>query len=289
MLTQLNMDNKFTLIKVFKSCCSNNELDLSSSKLNKKTILIKNIFKNIGNFAQLTKLDLSCNQLTTLPESIGKLTKLNELVLVENQLTTLPKSIVKLTQLTHLDLNDNNLTTLPENIGNLTQLNYLDLEFSNLTALPESIGNLTQLTHLELSSNKLTTLPESIGNLTQLTHLDLSFNHLTTLPESIINNAQLLHINLYGNFCGFTKEIYYNSIDNYNKTLGPLAKQIYLNNFDESLMNQSIIITNPNNNNYSCEATITGLNPLTFSPLTFKNNIMRLENIKEYNFYMIQI
>jgi Leucine-rich repeat (LRR) protein len=40
-----------------------------------------------------TDLDLSHNQLTTLPESLGQLTQLQSLDISGNQLTALPKSL----------------------------------------------------------------------------------------------------------------------------------------------------------------------------------------------------
>ena len=64
----------------------------------------------------LQTLDLSDNQLTTLPESIGKLTNLQELNLGYNQLTTLPESIGQLTNLQELYLYNTQLTTLPPEI-----------------------------------------------------------------------------------------------------------------------------------------------------------------------------
>ena len=165
------------------------KLDLSFNKFT----LPKSIGKSttlIGSLTQLTTLNLSNNNLTTLPESIGNLTQLTELYLDNNQLTTLPESFGNLTQLTKLDLDNNQLTTLPESIGNITELTSLYLEYNNLTTLPESIGNITQLNQLDLSNNNLTTLPESIKNLTQLQ--DYSKKTLTIIKNEIENKLKLI-------------------------------------------------------------------------------------------------
>src|SRR5437867_2123058 len=69
-------------------------------------------------------------QLTELPESLWKLRQLQKLNLSNNQLMTLPESLAALgalTQLQTLNLSNNQLTALPESLGQLTQLQSLDL------------------------------------------------------------------------------------------------------------------------------------------------------------------
>ena len=146
----------------------------------------------------LTELDLSDNQLTSLPNSIGALTNLNYLILSHNQLTSLPNSIGNLTNLKGLDLSSNKLlTSLPNSIGNLTNLEWLDLGHNRLlTSLPNSIGNLTNLEDLNLSFCKLTSLPNSIGNLAKLEYFNLSFCKLSSLPSNIGNLNNLKDLDL---------------------------------------------------------------------------------------------
>jgi internalin A len=64
-----------------------------------------------------TKLEISMNQLKTLPAEIGKLTNLTTLDLSGNQLKTLPAEIVELKSLTGLYLSDNPLETPPLEIA----------------------------------------------------------------------------------------------------------------------------------------------------------------------------
>ena len=65
---------------------------------------------------QLKELDLSFNQLTTLPEAIGSLQHLTTVNLRNNQLTRLPETIHRLQQLTTLDLEANPIEKPPPEI-----------------------------------------------------------------------------------------------------------------------------------------------------------------------------
>ncbi len=152
----------------------------------------------------LKTLDLSKNQLNTLPESIGNLTNVTTLHLSMNSFSTLPESIRNLRHLTCLMLYDNKLTTLPEWIGDFKHLATLDLAMNLLTTLPELVGNFKHLTWLSLSKNQLSTLPDSIGNLINLTNL--SKNQLSTLPKSIEKLKNLTNLNLSGNQFGTLPE-----------------------------------------------------------------------------------
>ncbi len=146
-----------------------------------------------------TELDLSHNQLTTLPPEIAELTSLTTLNLWDNQLTTLPPEIAELTSLTTLHLSRNQLTTLPPEIAELTSLTTLDLTGNQLTTLPPEIAELTSLTTLNLWGNQLTTLPPEIAELTSLTTLNLWGNQLTTFPPEIAELTSLTELDLRDN------------------------------------------------------------------------------------------
>ena len=192
--TLLIADNQLkSLPQVLSKLKNLRELDLSVNALQS---LSKNI---IGTLIALTTLDLSANQLTTVPEAIGTLSNLMTLDLSNNQLTTVPEAIGSLSALTTLVLRSNQLTMLPKTIGNLTALTWLDLSYNQLTMLPEMIGNLSVLTWLDIHSNRLTTLPEAIDRLTALTSLDLEGNKLTTLPNEIGHLNALTELNLENN------------------------------------------------------------------------------------------
>jgi len=116
-----------------------------------------------------TSLDLSGNELTTLPESLGRLS-----------------------QLTYLDLSGNELTTLPKSLGQLSQLTSLDLSRNELTTLPESLGKLTQLTSLDLLNNPLN--PELDAAYNQSTEAVLEYLRAKAEDQIVLNEAKLIII-----------------------------------------------------------------------------------------------
>ncbi len=150
-------------------------------------------------FTNLQELELNGNQLQNLPEAIGNLTKLQKLWLLHNQLQSLPEVIGMLTNLRYLFLSNNRLQSLPKAIENLTKLRDLDLGKNQLQSFPEVIGTLTQLQELYLYQNQLQSCPEVIGTLTQLQTLSLGENQLQSLPEAIGNLIQLRYLVLNKN------------------------------------------------------------------------------------------
>jgi len=170
---------------------------------------------NLWNLSNLTGLDLSGIQLTTLPPEIGKLSNLTKLNLGYNQLTTLPPEIGKLSNLTGLDLSSNQLTTLLHEIWKLSSLTVLDLCGNLLTALPPEISNLSNLSSLDLSKNPILSLPkklkpyllqlkefkadmpmENYYNPLMITEIDWSDMNLKSVPPEIRNLSNLTSLGL---------------------------------------------------------------------------------------------
>ena len=139
-----------------------------------------------------TNLDLSCLDLSSIPsdvfENLPQLTILN---LSSNELTTLTLP-ASMPQLTLLDLSFNKLTilTFPDSMPQLTLLDLFRNRLTTLT-LPDSMPLLTKL---HIAENQLTTLTLP-ASMPQLTSLDLFFNKLTTLtlPASM---PELIYLNL---------------------------------------------------------------------------------------------
>ena len=70
----------------------------------------------------IVELNLSYQNLTSLPKEIGLCTQLQILNCYDNKLTSLPTELGLCTQLIHLDCYNNDLTSLPVELGLCTQL-----------------------------------------------------------------------------------------------------------------------------------------------------------------------
>lgn len=159
----------------------------------------------IGDFPQLTQLDMDSNHLSgSLPPTIANLTQLKYLNVRKNSFSkSIPNEITNLRQIKSIDLDSNSFTgTIPVEIGKLSFLTDLDLSSNKLTGtIPYSIGNLTSLLYLELNNNMLIgKIPHSIGNLIELVNLFLYSNSLTgTIPIEISNLVKVTELYLYTN------------------------------------------------------------------------------------------
>lgn len=118
----------------------------------KQLDLSRNFFSNVPrpvispNLTKLEKLDLSFNQLATVPDEISNLKNLEELRLDSNMIVSLPEAIGLLSKLKALSLRDNkiSLTSAPN---------------SNMPTgqpLPKSLFTDTRLIDLNLHGNRLT-------------------------------------------------------------------------------------------------------------------------------------
>uniref|UniRef100_H3CMN5 Leucine-rich repeat-containing protein 59 n=1 Tax=Tetraodon nigroviridis TaxID=99883 RepID=H3CMN5_TETNG len=105
-----------------KDKINDKEMDLSLCNLSEVPV------RELAPFTKVTVLDLSCNNLTSLPPEFCNLTHLVKVDLSKNQLTCLPGELGNLSSLQHLDLYNNKLTLLPVSFSQLRNLRWLDLK-----------------------------------------------------------------------------------------------------------------------------------------------------------------
>ncbi|KAF9349227.1 hypothetical protein BGX34_001915 [Mortierella sp. NVP85] len=136
-------------------------------------------------------------QLLVIPGEIGYLRNLTLLDLSKNNLTSLPESIMHLTKLVDLKLSFNQLKSIPAGIGGLSKLVALALDNNHLDAVPRQIGLIKGLVSLDLSNNPIKVLPAEVGKLQFLRRLTLEgcplveeFQHTTVhSPPTLLELA----------------------------------------------------------------------------------------------------
>lgn len=150
-------------------------------------------------------LDLSGNELSTLPDDFYRLHKLRILFCSDNQFTILPAVLGRCTQLSMVGFKANKIREVPAAALGKT-LRWLILTDNQIDKLPAAIGQCTQLQKLMLSGNQLQTLPHEMAACTQLELLRIAANRLTTLPEWLLTLPRLSWLAYAGNPVSETSE-----------------------------------------------------------------------------------
>jgi hypothetical protein len=171
----------------------------------------------LWNDAKITKLDLSENDLTSIPQNIEKLLNLKVLLLDSNKLGSIPKN---LPNLEILSLNGNvllkncNFENLPSSVTELY------LSSIGLKTIPSFISKLKNLKKLVLAKNQIS------GNLplfsSPLRFINLCFNNLTlSMLDSLYSVSTLDVLLIHGNLLTPSDELFFLSkIRSVAKTVG---------------------------------------------------------------------
>jgi len=116
--------------------------------------LFAKIPSQVISMKNLMQLDLSHNRLSALDTGFT-FKRLEFLDISFNQISSLPDDIAQLKRLKYFRCTDNQLKMLPAGISDLTLLEELNLEGNQLTTLPEKLYKLKKLRVLKLGGNPL--------------------------------------------------------------------------------------------------------------------------------------
>jgi hypothetical protein len=146
----------------------------------------------------LEVLNLSGNQLTSLPNDLPRLQRLRILFCSDNAFTEVPAVIGRCASLEMVGFKANRIRTLaPEALPPL--LRWLILTDNQLEALPAEIGQCERMQKLMLAGNKLQALPETLANCSQLELLRIAANQLPALPTWLLEMPRLSWLAFAGN------------------------------------------------------------------------------------------
>ncbi|XP_049417413.1 leucine-rich repeat serine/threonine-protein kinase 1 isoform X1 [Epinephelus fuscoguttatus] len=155
--------------------------------------------------SRLQQINLSQNQLTSLPPGLLHLTRIQRISAAKNQLTVLfdipdTTNWIGLRKLEELDVSDNCLTILPTSVMHcLKSLGFLNVCRNTLSTFPDPWA--CPLKQCKASSNVIESLPNTISIFwrTQLQEVDFSDNNLKELPSYIFELEALVSLRLCGN------------------------------------------------------------------------------------------
>lgn len=143
-------------------------------------------------------LNLSSNQLRSLPDDFGRLSKLRILFCSDNPFDHLPPVLGDCPHLSMVGFKANHIESVAEE-SLPRNLRWLILTDNRLQKLPQALGQRPHLQKLMLSGNRLAELPESLAECAQLELLRIAANDFSTLPEWLLEMPKLAWLAFAGN------------------------------------------------------------------------------------------
>jgi hypothetical protein len=143
-------------------------------------------------------LDLSNNQLTSLPQELAQLSKLKIIFASNNLFETLPEVLGQCPHLEMVGFKSNNINQVPAN-SLPTKLRWLILTDNRIEVLPETLGERPRLQKLALAGNRLIQLPKTLAQCTNLELVRISANRLTECPAQLLGLPKLAWFAFAGN------------------------------------------------------------------------------------------
>lgn len=173
------------------------------------------------------RLDLSCDLEALPPEVFDLADTLEVLNLSDNQLRSLPHDLPRLHRLRVIFCSNNPFTDLPEVLGDChglqqvgfkacqitnlpgaalpPQLRWLTLTDNAIRQVPPELGRRPALQKLMLAGNRLRDLPDTLADLQNLELLRLSANDFAQLPAWLTHLPRLAWLALAGNPLGWLR------------------------------------------------------------------------------------
>ena len=146
----------------------------------------------------LEVLDLTGNQLSTLPDELAGFGKLRIIFCSENRFTELPEVLGRCPALTMVGFKANRIATVSAK-ALPAGLRWLILTDNAIERLPDELGQCDALQKLMLAGNRLRELPASLANCRNLELLRIAANRIEHFPEWLLALPRLAWLAYSGN------------------------------------------------------------------------------------------
>lgn len=160
---------------------------------------LKEIPREVFDLADtLEVLNLTGNELSSLPDDLPKLKKLRILFCSQNAFTHVPAVLGRCESLSMIGFKSNRITSV-DAASFPAALRWLILTDNEISELPSSIGACDRLQKLMLSGNRLRSLPDTLSRCTNLELLRLAANEFEELPTWLFDLPRLCWLAFAGN------------------------------------------------------------------------------------------
>ncbi|MCD6618549.1 leucine-rich repeat-containing protein kinase family protein [Aeromonas veronii] len=146
----------------------------------------------------LEVLDLTGNQLSTLPDELAGFGKLRIIFCSENRFTELPEVLGRCPALTMVGFKANRIATVSAK-ALPAGLRWLILTDNAVEQLPDELGQCDALQKLMLAGNRLRELPTNLANCRNLELLRIAANRIERFPEWLLALPRLSWLAYSGN------------------------------------------------------------------------------------------
>ncbi|HHQ4624386.1 leucine-rich repeat-containing protein kinase family protein [Aeromonas veronii] len=146
----------------------------------------------------LEVLDLTGNQLNSLPDELAGFGKLRIIFCSENRFTELPEVLGRCPALTMVGFKANQIVTVSAR-ALPAGLRWLILTDNAIERLPDELGQCDALQKLMLAGNRLRELPASLANCRNLELLRIAANRIERFPEWLLSLPRLSWLAYSGN------------------------------------------------------------------------------------------
>lgn len=174
----------------------------------------------------LEVLDLSNNQLSSLPAEFAQLTKLKIIFASNNCFEALPEVLGQCANLEMIGFKANQLNQVSP-LALPVKLRWLTLTDNQIETLPDTLGQRPYLQKLIVAGNRLTQLPHTLSQASNLELIRISANCLTECPDHLLALPKLAWLAFAGNpFSRSTRsQTQVPMVDSASLTLGEILGQ----------------------------------------------------------------
>ncbi|WP_276482670.1 COR domain-containing protein [Paraflavitalea pollutisoli] len=150
-------------------------------------------------------IDLSCLGLLEIPDNLRQANWLQRLNVSSNNIKSLPTWLHEFTDLEVLDARSNSISILPSEIYGMNSLKQLHFRFNKLTEVDEELSSLPNLTYLNIADNNISRLH---AGMFRIPHLNIDNNPVIDPPVEVYSRGYEATKNYFMERTNGTEKLY---------------------------------------------------------------------------------